>query len=112
MQAIDLIFHQGQNQHTYAIAGNNAYKNYEIVQLIAQYIAHKTQQDLKQLRALICFVKDRQGHDYRYALNAQKLQNTLGWTPKVNFENGLQQTIEWYIANRNWCTQVLPKDNI
>ena len=96
--AIDLVLHEGKTGEVYNIGGNNEKQNIDIVKLI-----------LKQLNkdeSLIEFVKDRLGHDRRYAIDSSKIQSELGWQPEYTFEVGIEQTIQWYLDNRDWTNQV------
>ncbi|MGF7118947.1 dTDP-glucose 4,6-dehydratase [Methanobacterium oryzae] len=92
--AIDLVLHNGKNGEVYNIGGNNEKKNIDIVKLILQ--------NLNKPESLIKFVKDRLGHDRRYAIDSTKIQKNLGWKPKYTFETGIAETIEWYLDNREW----------
>jgi len=92
--AIDLVLHKGQNGEVYNIGGNNEKKNIEVV----KKILHK----LKKPESSIDFVQDRLGHDWRYAINANKITKELGWNPTYRFEDGLEETIQWYIEHKNW----------
>ena len=98
-QAIDLVLHKGRNGEVYNVGGNNERTNIEIVKTI-----------LKQLgkpESLIKFVKDRPGHDRRYAIDATKLREELGWKPKYTFETGIEQTIKWYLDNQEWWQNII-----
>lgn len=96
--AIDLVLHKGKLGEIYNVGGNNEKKNIEIVKLILQ--------NLDKPESLIKFVKDRLGHDRRYAIDSSKIQNELGWTPKYTFETGIAETIEWYLGNREWWERI------
>jgi dTDP-glucose 4,6-dehydratase len=96
--AIDLVLHRGKIGEIYNIGGNNEKKNIEIVKLILQ--------NLNKSESLINFVKDRLGHDRRYAIDSSKIQNELGWTPKYTFETGIAETIQWYLDNKEWWERI------
>ena len=96
--AIDLVLHKGKIGEIYNIGGNNEKKNIEIVKLILQ--------NLNKSESLIKFVKDRLGHDRRYAIDSTKIQNELGWKPKYTFETGIAETIKWYLDNREWWERI------
>ncbi|MEN6292506.1 MAG: dTDP-glucose 4,6-dehydratase [Methanobacterium sp.] len=96
--AIDLVLHRGKIGEIYNIGGNNEKKNIEIVKLILQ--------NLNKPESLINFVKDRLGHDRRYAIDSRKIQNELGWTPKYTFETGIAETIQWYLDNKEWWERI------
>jgi len=104
--AIDLIFHQGKNHETYAIGGFNEWKNIDLVELLCNLMDKKLGRSTGTSKQLITFVKDRKGHDLRYAIDAHKISTELGWKPSVAFEEGLAQTIDWYLNNRNWLQNV------
>lgn len=95
-EAIDLVFHQGKSGERYNIGGHNEKRNIDIVKLILK--------ELGKPEDLIQFVEDRKGHDYRYAIDASKIERELGWKPKTNFEQGIVKTIRWYIDNKEWLT--------
>jgi len=105
-KAIDLIFHQGRNGETYNIGGNNEWKNIDLVHLLCQQMDEKLGNVLGTSKELIAFVSDRAGHDFRYAIDSSKLMNELGWKPSVTFEQGLINTIEWYLNNTIWLEHV------
>jgi len=96
--AIDLVLHKGKSGEVYNIGGNNEKQNIEIVRLILTY--------LNKPESLIKYVKDRPGHDRRYAIDSQKIQNELGWKPKYTFEKGIEDTIKWYLNNKEWLDKV------
>lgn len=104
--AIDLAFHEGKNAHTYNIGGFNEWKNIDLVKMLCKIMDDKLQRDPGTSATLITYVKDRPGHDLRYAIDATKINQELGWKPSVTFEEGLEKTIDWYLSNDQWLTQV------
>lgn len=102
--AIDLIIHSGEDGEVYNIGGNNEKTNNEIVKLIINALGKS--------EAMISYVKDRPGHDRRYAIDSTKLQTELGWMPKYNFEQGLAESINWYLQNTEWIKHVLSKHHM
>jgi dTDP-glucose 4,6-dehydratase len=104
--AIDVIFHKGQNGETYNIGGNNEWKNIDLVEKICDILDEKLGKPQGTARKLITFVKDRPGHDRRYAIDASKLRDELGWTPSITFEEGFRMTIDWYLNNPEWIKNV------
>jgi dTDP-glucose 4,6-dehydratase len=104
--AIDLVYHQGKNGDTYNIGGFNEWKNIDLVKLLCTQMDKKLGNALGTSEQLITYVKDRPGHDRRYAIDATKINQELGWKPSVTFEEGLQQTIDWYFANEEWLRHV------
>lgn len=108
--AIDLIFHLGKTGETYAIGGNNEWKNIEVIRLMCSLMDKKLQREPGTSAKLISFVKDRAGHDLRYAINSSKLQNELGWKPTLKFEEGIEKTIDWYLSHDSWLNQVTSGD--
>jgi dTDP-glucose 4,6-dehydratase len=108
--AIDLVFHQGKNHETYNIGGFNEWKNIDLVRLLCQKMDVKLNRTPGNSEQLITFVKDRPGHDLRYAIDASKINRELGWKPTVSFKEGLEQTIEWYFDNKDWLQQVTSGD--
>lgn len=104
--AIDLVFHQGKNHETYNIGGFNEWKNIDLVRLLCQKMDEKLGRKEGESEQLITFVKDRPGHDLRYAIDASKINKELGWMPSVTFEEGLQETINWYLDNTEWLNNV------
>ncbi|GAC1593164.1 MAG: dTDP-glucose 4,6-dehydratase [Ginsengibacter sp.] len=110
VRAIDTIFHEGKNGETYNIGGFNEWKNIDIVKELCDQIDHKLGNEKGTSRKLITFVKDRAGHDLRYAIDATKIKNELGWMPSVTFEEGLSKTIDWYLNNQEWLEHVTSGD--
>lgn len=100
--AIDLVFHKGQNRETYNIGGFNEWKNIDLVRLLCTLMDERLGRTEGTSEKLITFVKDRPGHDLRYAIDASKINKELGWKPSVTFEQGLSKTIDWYLENRSW----------
>ena len=103
--AIDLIFHKGEISETYNIGGFNEWKNINLVKLLCSQIDEKLNRS-KSSEELIEYVKDRPGHDLRYAIDASKINKELGWKPSVTFEQGLSITIDWYLKNESWLKSV------
>ena len=104
--AIDLVFHDGNNHETYNIGGFNEWKNIDLVQLLCQIMDSKLGRATGTSEKLITYVKDRPGHDLRYAIDASKINKELGWKPSVTFEQGLERTIDWYLSNEEWLKNV------
>jgi dTDP-glucose 4,6-dehydratase len=104
--AIDLIFHKGKDAETYNVGGFNECKNIDLVKLLCQQVDKKLKRKLGTSEKLITFVKDRPGHDLRYAIDASKLNRALGWRPSVSFEEGLSKTIDWYLTHEDWLDNV------
>ncbi|MEN9613622.1 MAG: hypothetical protein RLZZ628_4436, partial [Bacteroidota bacterium] len=104
--AIDVIFHKGQEGETYNIGGNNEWKNIDLVEKLCDILDEKLGKPQGTSRKLITFVKDRPGHDRRYAIDASKLRDQLGWTPSITFEEGFRMTIDWYLNNPDWIKNV------
>ena len=105
-RAIDLIFHEGKIGETYNIGGYNEWKNIDLVHLICDILDEKLNRKDSSSRELIKFVKDRAGHDLRYAIDASKIKDELGWEPSVTFNEGLELTIDWYLNNKEWLDHV------
>ena len=108
--AIDLIFHKGLNHETYNIGGFNEWKNIDLVNLLCDQMDMKLGNTLGTSKELITFIKDRPGHDLRYAIDANKINKNLGWNPSVTFEEGLSKTIDWYLNNKKWLANVTSGD--
>ena len=104
--AIDLVFHKGKNHETYNIGGFNEWKNIDLVKLLCQQMDQKLGRASGTSEKLITYVKDRPGHDLRYAIDASKINKELGWSPTVTFEQGLSKTIDWYLFNEEWLNSV------
>jgi dTDP-glucose 4,6-dehydratase len=105
-RAIDLIFHKGKIGESYNVGGFNEWKNIDIVHLVCDVLDKKLGREDGTSRKLITYVTDRPGHDLRYAIDANKIMNELGWKPSVTFEQGLEKTVDWYLANQEWLTNV------
>ncbi len=108
--AIDLIFHKGLNHETYNIGGFNEWKNIDLVKLLCTQMDQKLENSPGTSEKLITFIKDRPGHDLRYAIDASKINQNLGWSPSVTFEEGLSKTIDWYFNNKDWLDNVSSGD--
>jgi dTDP-glucose 4,6-dehydratase len=104
--AIDAVFHKGKIFETYNIGGFNEWKNIDVVKLLCKLMDEKLGRRQGESEKLITFVKDRPGHDRRYAIDATKINKELGWKPSVTFEEGLSQTIDWYLQNQEWLRHV------
>ncbi|WP_337967391.1 dTDP-glucose 4,6-dehydratase [uncultured Flavobacterium sp.] len=104
--AIDLVFHEGKNHETYNIGGFNEWKNIDLVKLLCEIMDQKLGRDIGTSKKLISFVKDRPGHDLRYAIDASKISKELGWKPSVTFEEGLEKTVNWYLNNNKWLQNI------
>lgn len=105
-RAIDTIFHQGKAGETYNIGGFNEWKNIDLVKLLCRLMDEKLGRAKGESEQLITYVKDRPGHDRRYAIDASKIKNQFGWEPSVTFEEGLSETIDWYLSNTEWLQHV------
>ena len=109
-RAIDDIYHKGQAGETYNIGGFNEWKNLDIVELLCDVMDKKLGREVGESRKLITFVKDRAGHDKRYAIDASKIKDELGWEPSLQFEEGLEKTVDWYLSNQEWLDHVTSGD--
>jgi dTDP-glucose 4,6-dehydratase len=109
-RAIDTIYHKGKIGDKYNIGGNNEWKNIDIINLLCRIMDKKLGRKEGESAKLIRFVKDRQGHDLRYAIDASKLNRELGWKPSLQFEEGLEKTVDWYLENEEWVKHVISGD--
>ena len=105
-RAIDLIFHKGVTGQTYNIGGHNEWKNIDLIHLLCKIMDRKLNREEGSSARLITFVTDRAGHDLRYAIDSSKLQRELDWMPSLQFEEGLEKTVEWYLENDEWLNDV------
>jgi dTDP-glucose 4,6-dehydratase len=105
-KAIDLIFHKGKSGDTYNIGGNNERQNIDIVKTLCRIVDTLLGRETGQSEKLITYVTDRPGHDLRYAIDATKLHQTLGWLPEVKFDEGFEKTVAWYLNNQDWLDEV------
>jgi dTDP-glucose 4,6-dehydratase len=106
-RAIDVIFHKGKIGDTYNIGGNNEWTNIDLIHALCKVMDKKLNRSVGTSEKLITFVKDRAGHDLRYAIDSSKLQKELGWSPSLQFEEGLEKTVDWYLANEEWLHHVV-----
>lgn len=109
-RAIDVIFHTGKVGETYNIGGHNEWKNIDLIKLMCKIMDRKLGRQAGTSEQLISYVKDRAGHDLRYAIDSTKLQRELGWVPSLQFEEGLEKTIDWYLQNEAWLQNVTSGD--
>lgn len=108
--AIDVIYHYGKNGDTYNVGGHNEWKNIDLIHLLCKIMDRKLGRPEGTSAGLITYVKDRAGHDLRYAIDSGKLQRELGWKPSLQFEEGLEKTVDWYLANQKWMDEVTSGD--
>ena len=106
INAIDIIFHQAKIKSTYNIGGFNEIKNIDLIHMLCEKVDKKLNRKMGSSLKLIQFIQDREGHDYRYAIDATKLNKDLGWYPSLNFEKGLDLTIDWYLNNESWLENI------
>lgn len=109
-RAIDVIFHKGEIGETYNIGGFNEWTNIDLIRVMCRKMDEKLGRQVGESEKLITFVKDRAGHDLRYAIDATKIKNELGWEPSLQFEEGIEKTIEWYLENTEWLENVTSGD--
>jgi dTDP-glucose 4,6-dehydratase len=105
-RAIDVVYHNGSVGQTYNIGGHNEWKNLDLIKLLCRIMDRKLGRSEGESAKLITFVRDRAGHDYRYAIDAGKIKKELGWTPSLQFDEGLEKTVEWYLKNEEWLDNV------
>ena len=108
--AIDLVYHKGLNGETYNIGGFNEWQNIDLIKALCTIMDEKLGRESGSSEGLITYVKDRPGHDRRYAIDASKINKELGWKPSVTFEEGLAKTVDWYLKNEDWLTNVTSGD--
>jgi len=104
--AIHVIFEKGKAGEVYNIGGNNEWKNIDLVKMLCQIMDRKLNREKGTSEKLITYVKDRAGHDLRYAIDSSKLQKELGWKPSIDFPAGLEKTVDWFLTNREWLDHV------
>lgn len=109
-KAIDLVFHQGREGETYNIGGDNEWQNIELIHKLCEIMDEKLNRTKGESAKLITYVKDRAGHDLRYAIDATKIKEELGWTPTVKFTEGFESTVDWYLSNEEWLNNVTSGD--
>lgn len=109
-KAIDVIFHKGKSGEKYNIGGLNEWKNIDLVRFLCKLMDEKLGREAGESEKLITFVKDRSGHDKRYAIDADKLEVELGWKPSITFEEGLEKTVDWYLENQDWVEHITSGD--
>jgi dTDP-glucose 4,6-dehydratase len=105
-RAIDVIFHKAETGETYNIGGHNEWKNIDLINLLCRIMDEKLDREPGTSAKLITYVTDRAGHDLRYAIDSTKLQQKLEWVPSLQFEEGLEKTVQWYLENEEWLTNV------
>lgn len=105
-RAIDVIYHKAKSGNTYNIGGHNEWTNIKLIHLLCKIMDKKLNKPAGTSEQLITYVTDRAGHDLRYAIDSTKLQKDLGWTPSLQFEEGLEKTVDWYLSNDEWLNNV------
>jgi len=110
VRAIDVVFHNGRLGETYNIGGFNEWKNIDLIKVIIKTVDKMLGRDEGSSNKLITYVKDRAGHDLRYAIDSSKLKNELGWKPSLQFEEGIEKTVAWYLENKEWMDNIKTGD--
>jgi dTDP-glucose 4,6-dehydratase len=105
--AIDMIYHNGRDGETYNIGGNNEWTNIDLIRKLCEVMDKKLNRESGTSASLITFVQDRAGHDMRYAIDSTKLMTELGWKPSLQFEEGLEKTVDWYLENETWLNNIV-----
>ena len=105
-EAIDLVFHKGINKETYNIGGFNEWKNIDLIKVMIKTVDRLLGREEGTSDKLITYVTDRAGHDLRYAIDSTKLKDELGWEPSLQFEEGIEKTVAWYLKNNEWMEKV------
>ena len=106
VRAIDVIFHDGKVGETYNIGGFNEWKNIDLIKIIIKTVDRLLQREEGSSDKLITYVTDRAGHDLRYAIDSTKLKDELGWEPSLQFEEGIEKTVQWYLDHKSWLEDV------
>lgn len=109
-RAIDKVFHKGKPGRTYNIGGNSEWRNIDLIRLLCRIMDRKLGRPKGESEKLITFVKDRAGHDLRYAIDATRIRREMGWRPSLRFEEGLERTVDWYLTNADWLAHVTSGD--
>jgi dTDP-glucose 4,6-dehydratase len=108
--AIDLLFHKGKNKETYNIGGFNEWKNIDLIKVIIKTVDSLIGREVGASDKLITYVTDRAGHDLRYAIDSTKLIDELGWEPSLQFKEGVEKTVKWYLENQEWMADITSGD--
>jgi dTDP-glucose 4,6-dehydratase len=109
-RAIDLVYHKGVLGETYNIGGHNEWQNIDLIRKMCEIMDNKLGRESGATAGLITYVKDRAGHDMRYAIDAKKIKDELGWVPSLQFEEGIEKTIDWYLDNEEWMNRIVSGD--
>jgi dTDP-glucose 4,6-dehydratase len=109
-RAIDMVFHEGKIGETYNIGGHNEWQNIDLIKELCAIMDRKLKREAGTSESLITYVKDRAGHDLRYAIDATKIKDKLGWVPSLQFTEGLEKTVDWYLNNQEWMNRIVSGD--